>query len=178
VGSTDPPEDWTIVSRGTKRHRERKEGQMNFTGKGAEDDKREEEERLDHQQGKDELSQQLQLKGEEISKLKKDLENMKLQQVEATQREKGISLQLQQELKMSATMTENNNYLHEQMKQQELTFQLAKEQLSKENEELKYQLGDLDSLKEKASQYDILNLDYVDQQRQFYALGQRYTEQS
>jgi hypothetical protein len=47
VGSTDPPEDWTIVSRGTKRHREGKEGQMDFTGKGAEDDKREEEERLD-----------------------------------------------------------------------------------------------------------------------------------
>jgi hypothetical protein len=57
VGSIDPPEDWTIFSRGTKRHREGKEGQMDFTGKGAEDDKREEEERLDHQQGKDELSQ-------------------------------------------------------------------------------------------------------------------------
>jgi hypothetical protein len=49
------------------------------------------------------------------------------------------------------------------MKQQELTFQLTKDQLSKEKEELKTQLGDLDSLKEKASQYDILNLDFVDQ---------------
>jgi hypothetical protein len=57
VGSTDPPEDWTTVSRWTKRHREGRDGQMDFTGKGVEDDKEEEEEELDHQQGKDELSQ-------------------------------------------------------------------------------------------------------------------------
>jgi hypothetical protein len=43
--------------------------------------------------------------------LKKELENMKLCQVEATQRKKGISLQLQQELKLSANMVENTNYL-------------------------------------------------------------------
>jgi hypothetical protein len=64
------------------------------------------------------------------------------------------------------------------MRQQELTFQLTKDQLSKENEELKTQLGDLDLLKEKASQDNILNLDFVDQQRQFYVLSQRYTDQS
>jgi hypothetical protein len=64
---------------------------------------------------------------------------------------------------MSANMVENNNYLQEQMKQQELTFQLTKDQLSKETEQLKIELGDLDLLKKKASQYNILNLDFVDQ---------------
>jgi hypothetical protein len=56
VGFTDPLEDWTIVSRGTKCQREGRDGQIELTSEETEDEKEEEEEESDHQQGTNKLS--------------------------------------------------------------------------------------------------------------------------
>jgi hypothetical protein len=57
------------------------------------------------------------MKEQENSVLKKEVDNLKVSQNEASQRKKGISMQLQKELKQNAHLIDNNNSLQEQLKQ-------------------------------------------------------------
>jgi hypothetical protein len=115
---------WTVSSRDKKRPRDRNPEDMDLGNEVSEEnlgigeeDNEEEEEDSDSQNKEDELSRKLQMKEQENSVLKKEVDNLKVSQNEASQRKKGISMQLQKELKQNAHLIDNNNSLQEQLKQ-------------------------------------------------------------
>ena len=108
--------------------------------------------------------------------MKQELNQWKLKHTEANKREKGISLQLQDELKNKATLLEKSNYLSEQLKEQELIFLQKKEQLSKAQDEALAEAELTIIVKNKAKKYKILKNEFDAQEKSFHRLNLHYKE--
>jgi hypothetical protein len=118
------------------------------------------------------------MKKQENSVSKKEIDNLKVSQNEASQRKKGISMQLQKELKQNAHLIDNNNNLQKQLKQQEATFQQERDNWSRERVVALARSEEIDILKQRAQQYDTLRLEYDTHVNHFHRLNVKYKEQS
>ena len=178
AGGSGTNDNWAISHRGKKRpHAD----SITLTSDDSDNEDGEEEElpednltNLPDQE--DELSRLLQLKEQEINQLRQDLSQWQLKHMEASQREKGISLQLQDELKIKATLLETSNSLSDQLRDQELIFLREKENLSKARDEALKAAELMDVQRNRAEQYEILKREFDDQEREFHKLHEKYKE--